>query len=163
MVVVPPCKLPLIHPSSGTALPLVLAFRLHLGRVESGLEGLLEECSAMSGVRSIKGTSAVRRSFLLGEFPLYAWGSLAERSLYEHVPFEPGVLFEDISPRRTLCRGYPRLSWSRRRCMATRSVWGRSATRPSPMSSCCETTLRRFGTLRAPSGSGARSSRLTRR
>ena len=66
MVVVPPCKLPLIHPSSGTALSLVLAFRLHLGRVESGLEGLFEECSAMSGVRSVKGASAVRRSFLLG-------------------------------------------------------------------------------------------------
>ncbi len=46
--------------------------------------------------RSIKGVSAVRRSFLLGEFPHYARGTLAERSLYEHVPFEPGVLFEDI-------------------------------------------------------------------
>ena len=50
----------------------------------------------MSGVRSVKGTSAVRRSFLLGEFPHYAWGAFAERGLYERVPFEPGVLFEDI-------------------------------------------------------------------
>lgn len=34
--------------------------------------------------------------FCWGEFPHYALGALAERGLYERVPFEPGVLFEDI-------------------------------------------------------------------
>ena len=67
-----------------------------IGRAESGSGGLFEESGAKRGVRTIKGAGAVRRAFLLGEFPHYAWGALAERSLYEHVLFEPGVLFEDI-------------------------------------------------------------------
>lgn len=46
--------------------------------------------------RSIECASTVRRPFLLGESLPYAWGTLAERGPYEHVPFEPGVLFEDI-------------------------------------------------------------------
>ena len=57
--------------------------------------------------RSIECASAVRRPFLLGESLPYAWGTLAERGPYEHVPFEPGVLFEDIYASADLV---PRLS-----------------------------------------------------
>ena len=49
----------------------------------------------------------MRRPLLLGEFPHYAGGSLAECSLYEHVPFELGVLSEDIFASADLA---PRLS-----------------------------------------------------
>lgn len=45
--------------------------------------------------------------FCWGEFPHYAWGSLAERYLYEHVPFELGVLSEDVFASADLV---PRLS-----------------------------------------------------
>ena len=76
-------------------------------QAESGPWGLFEESDAMRPTRSIEGVSAVRRSFLLGEFPHYAWGTLAERGLYEHIPFEPGVLFEDIYASADLV---PRLS-----------------------------------------------------
>jgi hypothetical protein len=43
----------------------------------------------------------------LGEFPHYEWGTLAERSLYEHVPFELGILSEVIFATADLV---PRLS-----------------------------------------------------
>ena len=45
--------------------------------------------------------------FCWGEFPHYKWGSLAERSLYEHVPLELGVLSEDVFASADLV---PRLS-----------------------------------------------------
>lgn len=75
--------------------------------VRAGFRASLRTPMVLGPTRSIKGVSAVRRSFLLGESLPYAWGTLAERGLYEHVPFEPGVLFEDIYASADLV---PRLS-----------------------------------------------------
>lgn len=62
-----------------------------MGQAEGELQGLSDGLDVMRGARVIEGTGAVCRSFLLGEFPHYAWGTLAERGLYERAPFEPGV------------------------------------------------------------------------
>lgn len=37
----------------------------------------------------------LKRSFLLGELSVAAWARLAHRSLYETVPFTPGMVYED--------------------------------------------------------------------
>lgn len=84
-----------------------------LYRAYDGVEGRMVQARYIAGTRERLGKVAwpaepstvdlellrgndLKRAFLLEGLPVAAWARLAHRSLYEAVPFVPGMVFEDV-------------------------------------------------------------------